>query len=390
MNSISQLTELPSKKVFYNEYVKRRAPVVLRGMASKVLETSSLPTLDVLLASLPSDEDRTVQVNRKSPHSTFSPMDGSKVEDISILQLCKELKENSSDSSLYMTTQPLPCDEEGQPSICSWLANDALIPRKLVPLRPSLLHQLIPMNSANLWMGRSASPTSSGLHHDFHDNLYVLTQGQKQIRIAPPDSIHSFEMSGSFQHLHPNGRIVYEGDGDVRPDGALSSVERILELEMERDRIEASLQEENMPERSRQEGDQRINGIEEQLLEIEMENADGSDDSSCEDSKEGDEDSGRKFPTKLPPNFVVAEKKPITFQHVTIEASDVLYLPAGWFHDVSSCKGIHFAINYWMHPPDIEGTFDKPYVSSFWQRDWESRERESFSPRKKANDPSKR
>jgi Cupin-like domain len=60
---------------------------------------------------------------------------------------------------------------------------------------------------------------------------------------------------------------------------------------------------------------------------------------------------------------------------VTITAGQMLYIPAGWFHEVRSTGGGsegHMALNYWFHPPD--GTsFEKPYSSNFWPADWEKR-----------------
>lgn len=75
----------------------------------------------------------------------------------------------------------------------------------------------------------------------------------------------------------------------------------------------------------------------------------------------------------------------------------MLYLPAGWFHNVTSFtdtaddgsdakpvrKG-HMAFNYWFHPPnlasldgrvgkDTAGTFEKPYHHEFWVQDWAMR-----------------
>lgn len=52
------------------------------------------------------------------------------------------------------------------------------------PLRPRLAGALIPQN-VNLWMGYTKPKkggSSSGLHHDFHDNLYVLLRGKKTFR----------------------------------------------------------------------------------------------------------------------------------------------------------------------------------------------------------------
>eukprot|EP00958_Prasinococcus_capsulatus_P009334 scaffold910_cov396-Prasinococcus_capsulatus_cf.AAC.55 len=66
----------------------------------------------------------------------------------------------------------------------------------------------------------------------------------------------------------------------------------------------------------------------------------------------------------------------------------MLYLPAGWFHEVTSfsCEGnledvtenahmgrspFHMALNYWFYPPDVpEGSFEKPYQGSHWPRIW--------------------
>ena len=58
---------------------------------------------------------------------------------------------------------------------------------------------------------------------------------------------------------------------------------------------------------------------------------------------------------------------------VTIKAGECLYLPAGWFHNVTSYGGnptddslkgndaIHMAINYWFYPPDNLQSYHKPY-----------------------------
>ena len=53
----------------------------------------------------------------------------------------------------------------------------------------------------------------------------------------------------------------------------------------------------------------------------------------------------------------------------------MLYLPAGWFHEVTSLgeKG-HMAFNYWSHPPDnldpsLAG-FARPYTRGYWPAIW--------------------
>ena len=63
---------------------------------------------------------------------------------------------------------------------------------------------------------------------------------------------------------------------------------------------------------------------------------------------------------------------------VTVHAGQMLYIPAGWFHEVfSSNDGSdegHCAFNYWFHPPDnLEAKGElgvkQPYKSTFWAED---------------------
>ena len=64
-----------------------------------------------------------------------------------------------------------------------------------------------------------APGSSSGLHHDFHDNLYVLLRGTKRFRLFPPALAARMYTAGTLRAIYPNGRIVYEGQGEVLPDG---------------------------------------------------------------------------------------------------------------------------------------------------------------------------
>ena len=83
------------------------------------------------------------------------------------------------------------------------------------------------------------------------------------------------------------------------------------------------------------------------------------------------------------PNFEKIKDKVIKIE---LTEGDMLYIPAGWYHEVLSCgedvtakntkgnaKGkSHMAFNYWFHPPDDLQNFDKPYTSSFWKEVTES------------------
>lgn len=62
--------------------------------------------------------------------------------------------------------------------------------------------------------------SSSGLHHDFHDNMYVLLRGSKRFRLYSPSCVADMYVRGTVNKVYPNGRIVYEGQGDILPDGS--------------------------------------------------------------------------------------------------------------------------------------------------------------------------
>ena len=63
--------------------------------------------------------------------------------------------------------------------------------------------------------------SSTGLHHDFHDNVYALLRGRKRFRLFPPSDLPKMYVRGGRPaRAHANGRIVYEGQGDVAADGS--------------------------------------------------------------------------------------------------------------------------------------------------------------------------
>jgi hypothetical protein len=86
--------------------------------------------------------------------------------------------------------------------------------------------QLIPQN-INLWMGNSTIPSTSGLHHDYHDNLYILMRGNKSIDLYSFEDIASLYTVGDLERVHPNGRINYRGQ-PTRADGSHVLSEKAL------------------------------------------------------------------------------------------------------------------------------------------------------------------
>jgi hypothetical protein len=84
------------------------------------------------------------------------------------------------------------------------------------PPVPSLLKTLCP-SEYNLWFGNSRKEISSGLHHDFHDNLYILIRGRKKFRLFSPRCAELIGVSQPIHHIHENGLITYTPH--IRSDG---------------------------------------------------------------------------------------------------------------------------------------------------------------------------
>lgn len=48
----------------------------------------------------------------------------------------------------------------------------------------------------------------------------MLLRGRKRFRLYPPSAARHMYTVGRVQRVHPNGRIVFEGQGDVAADGS--------------------------------------------------------------------------------------------------------------------------------------------------------------------------
>ncbi|KAJ3182962.1 hypothetical protein HDU87_007384 [Geranomyces variabilis] len=139
------------------------------------------------------------------------------------------------DGGTYMTTQYGSEDDEGIDAL-SLPENDsgddpvelaAYRPNPLQPLlpdiaehiglRPALLGPLVPQ-TMNLWLGSTRAPTSSGLHHDFQDNLYVLLRGEKTFTVFSPKDADKMYTHGRVRRVGQNGYVHYIPG--LRDDGA--------------------------------------------------------------------------------------------------------------------------------------------------------------------------
>ena len=268
----------------------------------------------------------------------------------------------------YLTTQPLGEDAEGRPEICGEPCASLVLAAGGPPLSPPLLPTLVVAN-ANLWMGGAPAgaafdANSSGLHHDFHDNLLVLVCGRKRIRLWDPAATRAMRPSGGPPHrVHGNGRVVYASNPGVEADGRDAGADAALGRHAALDALG-------------DDDDDAAEGLLDALLD---------DDRARDDFDDAGDGGGAGDGAGAPPeNFSTLRKargaypalagRP-RFRDVVLAPGDALYMPCGFWHEVSSDGGVHAAFNYWLHPPDA-ADFARPYASPFWTDDWARRERD--------------
>lgn len=181
---------------FYSKYIARRVPIKFSGAIGNLSKWSN----DYIKSKA---GECVVKVEHRATKT--DPFGKGHETSMKFLDFIDQLSNGS--ELLYLTTQKLLYSPEGQPHIISppltHLTDDMII-------RPSIMGNLIPQN-INIWMGQTTAPSTSGLHHDFHDNLYIVLRGTKSITLIPPSEAYNMYTIGKIAKVHFNGRINYEG-----------------------------------------------------------------------------------------------------------------------------------------------------------------------------------
>lgn len=400
---------------FFIKYICTRTPVVLTGYLQDPTFTapSKWSNSNDRLLELAGDTKVTVERRRELGEKFGKAL----TVEMPFCDLLKLLA--SGDEMHYLTTQEVAFEEDGRPEIMAPFVKKLQLD---FPLRPKLMGHLIPQN-INMWMGNSKHGSSSGLHHDYHDNLYILMRGKKHFRLYSPDDAFKMYTQGQIVHVHSNGLINYVGK-ETTPYGADPAAERKALAAMERNVAEGELaQAEKAMEIGEPEAENRLKAAEERFEKalfhvLQADDSDNGDDEEFdfrESEAEGgesdvDDDRAEQEATTVKRKVGQVEiTYPVSFSQVDtsrlrgseqaqreldtefphfrqakaalcdLDAGDMLYLPASWFHEVESfgrTQGSgHLALNYWFHPPDQRTPehFASPYSSLFWQRDWEQR-----------------
>jgi len=290
------------------------------------------------------------------------------------------------ESQVYLSTQPIADDPKtGLPlHLVAPPLSSAL---SLFELRPIITDKLVPAN-INLWIGSSKSGSSSGLHHDFHSNLYTLLRGKKRFTIAAPSSYNAMYLNGKVLKVHPNGLINYAG-AETHEDGRPISTDPIVDGKYEEDAAEVDAMWAAITDVSFTRLQATATTSRKRMRDKE------TNDTSCStsDKKKHNPDHFSQIPlaefrkkvrnlhisSPLSPEETLqaiqslpevqsrfplfSKAKLYTFE---LNAGDCLFLPQGWFHEVESIGDeegdIHMALNHWFWPA-VTGT-SRPYGKS--------------------------
>ena len=451
-----------SPRRLYEQYVSKRRPVVLTGgLANTPWARARETWTDAFLLAHPEGETR-VRVETRA--GTDESLGVGKYETMRFRDFVARFAKG--DETVYLTASPASVDAHGRPEVASAPASFLVGENRpaRVPFRPGLAGNLVPAN-VNLWLGAAgdvnvsgdpaaARTPSSGLHHDHHDNLYVLLRGEKRVELYAPDAAEAMYTTGAVRRVHANGRIDYEETGARAEDGddgslrrrVASHAVRLAEAEVERaqaavdagtpgaetalERAEAALDAAMDATMDATMGDDDGDDAFEpagrdDFDDVRDSDLDASDASDASDESErflndadadADADADGRDGTHAieeepptcsrihgrvadgretdPPSFsrvsrasendadVFARRFPLfgaaratRRMETAVRAGEILYLPAGWFHEVRSCNARgknHAALNYWFHPPATGAPFERPYGSKqdLWERDW--------------------
>lgn len=237
--------------------------------------------------------------------------------------------------------------------------------------------------TGKLGLGRNVPDggSSSGLHHDHADNLYIPISGYKRFTLFSPHDAGKMYTVGNIRHVFESGVIDYFADScaplwrQLRDDGAIVAevYKSILDSDSECSPEDRAKYKELISADSR---------LHEKKFKTSLDPPSFSTIPTAvvhldkiaegELKKEIQEVSMKKWPLFFQANRITVDVQP----------GEMLFLPTGWFHEVTSFGGdvdennVHIAANYWFIPPNGK-SMDKMYShdDNYWPNDYRHTER---------------
>ncbi len=288
--------DIPTIKMF-EKYFKNREPFIISLNSGKNLDNifkwNTQKWLDLkYLSNIIGNEKLLVEIkHRNSSNFGYNPTVRKRL--MSFKSYVKLLENSTSSYSYYVNTQRSYSGQGVYRTPLHLLKNDFSIPSFLKSVEKDMV-------DINLWLGRfidngyNENGSISRLHMDATDNVYVLIQGKKKFSIISP--IDGLNM----KTISPTHHVLSNGHG----------------------------------------------------LQYKTPNNSSFLSSSLRSHHEVSDQSNYHFSTI---NVIDNSSKAYRCVSFDLNMGDILYLPTGWYHQVTS-YGNTTAINYWFKPPMWEET----------------------------------
>jgi hypothetical protein len=190
-------------------------------------------------------------------------------------------------------------------------------------------------------------PTASRLHRDAQDNLYIVLQGQKNFSIWHPCSYRDMKTISPSYHVNADGLPTQFNVNAFKTYVRAYINEQLAASEDPHvDTAQNITSQQDMDSRLHAQKDLLREEIVNKLHPLLQRLVADSEDNIVYDtinlhfSQMSSHDGASSLP--LPTSIV------------SVEPGDMLYLPTGWFHEVTSMPGRQVALNIWWKPPHWE------------------------------------
>ncbi|GAW80990.1 cupin-like protein [Plasmodium gonderi] len=366
INKIDRINESISPEQFYMNYILKRKPCLLSS--EYVIKNECNIDIKYLKENV---ENVHVELEQKISNS-FGIGEKKKMKFHDFLSLIE-----AGNTDYYLNTQYIKENAYYPSDLCNPVTMHMInfLPKKLDIMGNLEIYQY------NVWLGNNTDEDlKTFLHHDYHDNIYVLLKGRKVFRIYSPNFAHHLKTNGTIYRVYNNGLITYSPF--IRSDGSnyldvykkkMDKVHRHIITMTNYLSKKRKLLEDKIIENSINKAEQKLNKLEDNILNYKM----LKHKFRCKPNTRNDIPSHfcllntaeRKYEDDIFSDNTDIEKKYID---VHVNEGDTLYLPCGWFHEVKSFsnENFHLAFNYWYYPPyikmvnstEMQSRFSFPYI----------------------------
>ncbi|CRG96270.1 cupin-like protein, putative [Plasmodium gallinaceum] len=369
LNKIDRIDKNISAEQFYLDYVLKRKPCLLKS--EYIIGERCNIDINFMKENV---ENSYVELEQKVSNS-FGIGKKKKMKFHKFLSLIEK-----GDSNYYLNTQYIKENPYGPTDFCNSITRQMInfLPKKLKIMGNLEIYQY------NIWLGNNEDKNlKTFLHHDYHDNIYVLLKGKKIFRIYSPNFAYDLKTNGNINRIYNNGLITYSpfirSDGSHYFDVYKKKIDKVysdINTMNEHLNKENNLIEDKIIEKCINKAEKKLNKLENNILDYKLRKSKFQ----YKEKKRNDipnhfcilNTTERKYELDIFNDNTDIKQKYI---EVCMNEEDILYLPCGWFHEVKSFSGekYHLAFNYWYYPPYIkmnssgeaQNRFCHPYVDKY-------------------------